>query len=215
MFALTAAHKTLPLPSFVKVTNLHSNQSIIVRVNDRGPFHDDRILDLSYGAAKKLGFHQYGVTDIKMDVIYVKDNGDITVGDDPTIYISQAGQLVAKPFEPITDVNLASAKYKTNPSDLSDTKAQQSQLANSSEQPEDKAKTGLFVQVLALQNEEKAKNLATGIANLLQVPTLTPKFDDIYKLHIGPLNNEQKAKKLIQELKKIGFDQAFTVEVLP
>jgi rare lipoprotein A len=55
MYAMTAAHKTLPLPSYVRVTNLKNNRSIVVKVNDRGPFHDNRLIDLSYTAAWKLG----------------------------------------------------------------------------------------------------------------------------------------------------------------
>ncbi|MCU7876012.1 MAG: septal ring lytic transglycosylase RlpA family protein [Candidatus Thiodiazotropha sp. (ex Lucinoma borealis)] len=55
MYAMTAAHKTLPLPSYVRVTNLKSNRSVVVKVNDRGPFHDNRLIDLSYTAAWKLG----------------------------------------------------------------------------------------------------------------------------------------------------------------
>lgn len=55
MYAMSAAHKHLPLPTYVKVANLENNRSIVVRVNDRGPFHDNRIIDLSYAAAKKLG----------------------------------------------------------------------------------------------------------------------------------------------------------------
>ena len=55
MYAFTAAHKTLPLPSFARVTNLANGQSVVVRVNDRGPFHEGRVIDLSYAAAVKLG----------------------------------------------------------------------------------------------------------------------------------------------------------------
>jgi rare lipoprotein A len=55
MYAMTAAHKSLPLPSYVRVTNLRNNRSVVVKVNDRGPFHDNRLIDLSYTAAWKLG----------------------------------------------------------------------------------------------------------------------------------------------------------------
>lgn len=55
MYAMTAAHKTLPLPSYVEVTNLNNGRKVIVKVNDRGPFHENRLIDLSYTAAKKLG----------------------------------------------------------------------------------------------------------------------------------------------------------------
>lgn len=55
MYAMTAAHKTLPLPTYVEVVNLENNRHVIVKVNDRGPFHENRIIDLSYAAASKLG----------------------------------------------------------------------------------------------------------------------------------------------------------------
>ncbi|KAA1163632.1 septal ring lytic transglycosylase RlpA family protein [Pseudoalteromonas fuliginea] len=69
MFAMTAAHKTLPLPSFVKVTNTANGKSVIVRVNDRGPFHDDRIIDLSYAAAYKLGYYTHGTARVKLEAV--------------------------------------------------------------------------------------------------------------------------------------------------
>ena len=79
---LTAAHKYLPLPTHVKVTNLENNRSIIVRVNDRGPFPSDRnptsgkrIIDLSAGAAKKLGFYQKGLARVKVETIELREEG--------------------------------------------------------------------------------------------------------------------------------------------
>jgi len=69
LYGMTAAHKTLPLPSYVRVTNLSNGKSAILRVNDRGPFHDDRIIDLSYGAAMKLGYADNGVARVQVEVI--------------------------------------------------------------------------------------------------------------------------------------------------
>lgn len=69
MFGMTAAHKTLPLPSYVKVTNLDNNQSAIVRVNDRGPFHNDRVIDLSYSAAHKIGMLQRGTARVQLELL--------------------------------------------------------------------------------------------------------------------------------------------------
>ena len=66
MYAFTAAHKTLPLPSFVRVTNLANGKSVVVRVNDRGPFHAGRIIDLSYAAATKLGFTRQGTARVEV-----------------------------------------------------------------------------------------------------------------------------------------------------
>ena len=69
MFAMTAAHKTLPLPTYVRVTNLDNQRQIVVKVNDRGPFHANRIIDLSYAAAKKLGITQKGTGLVEVDAI--------------------------------------------------------------------------------------------------------------------------------------------------
>jgi len=66
---LTAAHKYLPLPIFARVTNLSNRRNIIVRVNDRGPFVDGRIIDLSAGAAKKLGFYDQGTTRVLVETV--------------------------------------------------------------------------------------------------------------------------------------------------
>lgn len=69
MYAMTAAHKTLPLPSYARVTNLQNGRSVIVRVNDRGPFHGDRLIDLSWAAATKLGYGESGVGQVRIEGI--------------------------------------------------------------------------------------------------------------------------------------------------
>ncbi len=74
MYGLTAAHKTLPLNTIARVTNLDNNKSLILRINDRGPYVKGRILDCSYGAAKKLGFINNGTTKVKIEVIEWGDN---------------------------------------------------------------------------------------------------------------------------------------------
>jgi len=82
MYEVSAAHKSLPIPSFLKVTNLDNNRSIVVRVNDRGPFHGDRIIDLSYAAAVKLGYADRGTARVELEAIVVK-------GDAPRERIEQ------------------------------------------------------------------------------------------------------------------------------
>jgi len=69
MYAMTAAHKTLPIPSYVRVTNLNNQRSVVVRINDRGPFHSNRIIDLSYAAATKLGIVQTGTGYVEIEAI--------------------------------------------------------------------------------------------------------------------------------------------------
>lgn len=69
MFAMTAAHKSLPIPSYVRVTNVTNNRTVVVRVNDRGPFHPGRVIDLSYAAAKKLDIHTRGTGEVTVEYL--------------------------------------------------------------------------------------------------------------------------------------------------
>ena len=66
MYGVTAAHKTLTLGTVIRVTNLDNGKSLILRINDRGPYVDGRILDCSFGAAKKLGFHEQGTANVEI-----------------------------------------------------------------------------------------------------------------------------------------------------
>ncbi len=91
MYAMTAAHKTLPLPSYVRVTNLDNGRKVVVKVNDRGPFKEGRIIDLSYAAAVKLGIQQQGTGRVKVDAIVPEGShsvvGPIAVPDGKIMYV--------------------------------------------------------------------------------------------------------------------------------
>ncbi|MFT4561235.1 MAG: rare lipoprotein A [Gammaproteobacteria bacterium] len=84
MYQMTAAHKHLPLPTFVKVSNLENGRSTIVKVNDRGPFHDNRIIDLSYAAALKLGFVEKGTTFVAIEALATTEVPD-QIGPSKTV----------------------------------------------------------------------------------------------------------------------------------
>jgi len=71
LYQASAAHKTLPIPSYARVTNLNNGKSVVVRVNDRGPFHSDRLIDLSYGAAVKLGYMAQGTAPVEVAVVNI------------------------------------------------------------------------------------------------------------------------------------------------
>jgi rare lipoprotein A len=84
LYQPTAAHKTLPIPSYVRVTNLQNGRDVVVRVNDRGPFHPDRIIDLSYAAAVKLGYKDQGTARVRVEVVPIEgadDRRDASYGD--------------------------------------------------------------------------------------------------------------------------------------
>lgn len=87
MYAMTAAHKTLPLPTYVRVKNLGNGREAIVKVNDRGPFHPDRVIDLSYAAAVKLGLMPKGTAHVEIEALTVRESGKSQVAH----YYVQAG----------------------------------------------------------------------------------------------------------------------------
>ena len=74
----TAAHKTLPINSYALVTNLHNNRKVIVRINDRGPFSDKRLIDLSHAAAKEIGLISRGMGHVRIEALHVAKNGSLS-----------------------------------------------------------------------------------------------------------------------------------------
>ncbi len=99
MYQLTAAHKALPLPTFVRVTNLDNGKKVILRVNDRGPFHDDRVIDLSYKAAVKLGFADKGTAPVVVEAIDERNYPDRVEQEDAerTSFYLQVGAFSQRP----------------------------------------------------------------------------------------------------------------------
>ena len=81
MYAMTAAHKTLPIPVYAEVTNLENGRQVIVKINDRGPFHEDRIIDLSYAAAYRLDFHDQGTAPVRVRTIVPGEDDQPTVAE--------------------------------------------------------------------------------------------------------------------------------------
>jgi rare lipoprotein A len=95
LYQPSAAHKTLPIPSYARVTNLDNGKSIVVRVNDRGPFHSDRLIDLSYAAAVKLGYMETGTARVEVEVIDiagVEDRRDPVYGSYRYLQLGAFGQ---------------------------------------------------------------------------------------------------------------------------
>ena len=210
MFSMTAAHKTLPLPSFVKVTNLDNQKIAIVRVNDRGPFHPGRVIDLSYAAAKKLDVLSTGVANVKVEIVHIDEDGIMTVGAGAP----QQPEIPPSLAQPESNtVMVAQANTKTTMEDRVELESAAPPISSAlaSVMADNDKKSQIFVQVAAFSNAEKVSELSEGLARLYQVPTDAPLIDNIYRLRLGPLINEQKAEKLIQDLKSIGFDSAFQI----
>lgn len=185
MYDMTAAHKTLPLPSFVRVTNIESGRQTIVRVNDRGPFHDDRLIDLSWAAAKKLDVLKNGTAKVKIEVIHVDKDGLVTIGKGLN--------------EPENEPENAPALMANNAKD------------KKQEQPEEQNAT--FIQVATSSDSQKINELAKGLSYLFHMPTETPKSEKGYHLRLGPLAEGADVQNIIEELRNKGFMNAFKVNV--
>ena len=126
MYAFTAAHKTLPLPSYARVTNLDNGKSVVVKINDRGPFHSSRIIDLSYAAAVKLGYREKGVARVEVRALHPGDD-DVRLAarpqsTDATAMDQLVGQLpqapaMAAPLQPMQSPpqpQAAASSYRFN-----------------------------------------------------------------------------------------------------
>jgi len=100
MHALSAAHKTLPLPTLVRVTNLQNNRSVVVRVNDRGPFVKSRLIDLSYAAATALGYAKQGTTRVRVQVL-----GSTSIASSRHVKPSPSRATTVKSVKTATQIN--------------------------------------------------------------------------------------------------------------
>jgi len=107
MYAFTAAHKTLPMDTMVKVTNLNNGKSVIVRINDRGPFVKGRIIDLSYVAGKQIGLDKSGIAPVKLTVIGFKGKNYVNG------YMIQVGAFLRKKGAVITADKYKELGYNT------------------------------------------------------------------------------------------------------
>jgi len=165
MYAMSAAHKNLPLPTYLKVTNLTNNKSVIVRVNDRGPFHQKRIVDLSYSAAYKLDMLKTGTARVKITTI--------------TEFGKKTNSQIANQKVKIKYPNQASIQEKN------------------------------YIQVFATSKHELAKKTAITLAKQYSQTVNYPEENGIYRIQIGPIVNTSTRDKLLIELKKGSYPNAY------
>lgn len=197
MYAMSGAHKTLPLPSYVKVTNLKNGREAIVRVNDRGPFHAKRIIDLSYAAAMKLGMLSTGTTQVKLEVIHIDEAGMQTVGDG-----------LSEPPTPLKDDamlndNVQIAQVPRVPA-LGTVSAPP--IVTPAEIP---TQEKVFIQIAALSNDQRITKIGNALASLYQVPFVAPLEEGLYRLRLGPFTSEHEALGILNQLRKSGYSDAY------
>ena len=188
MYKMTAAHKSLPIPTYVKVTNLSNGRQVIVRVNDRGPFHKGRIIDLSYAAASKLGMLRNGVAHVEVEAI-----NPITWNASKVVAAS-ASQKKAFPLAP----------KKILPPSISSPPLVQNALT-----------PGRYLQVGAYSAEASARNVAhqlgTDFTHSAHVSNLDRASGRLYRVLLGPVMDQYEVDNMLEKLTQRGFIGAHLV----
>lgn len=201
MYAMTAAHTVLPIPSYVRVTNLANNKSVILRINDRGPFYPDRVIDLSYTAAYKLGVLGGGKAMVEVESI-LPDAGTpttATLAAAPAAEAPPANTAAASPLTPPSPP-VAVALPADNPPPATkpavEAVAQPAPAAPPTVAVTAEQK-GLFLQLGAFGSPENAQSYLARLRS--QVDWLAPVLhvytrDGLYRVHAGPYGSQTDAR---------------------
>lgn len=201
MFAMTAAHPTLAIPSYVRVTNPANGRSVVVRVTDRGPFHADRVIDLSYTAAYKLGYINSGSAPVEVEAI-IPDGTNVSYA-----------QVAPPPARPVPAGTPAPAPVEAPRPDLGATaQAELDQLEKNLSRAETPARGtvmgNLFVQLGAFANADNAESLRARLSRELDWLDRLGVFaaGGIHRVQAGPFASRSEADRVAEKIRgALGF----------
>jgi len=211
---ITAAHKTLPLPSYVEVTALDTGRTVLARVNDRGPFVADRIIDLSRGTARLLGVETRGVVRVRVRRVYPSEADKVALRSGrpagsretapPVQLASLRRELVAKPKPPLvqTPAPAAPGRLAGLEGIISAARAAEIDAPNA---PPTTARAW-FVQVAALADQGRAETLADGLNAIGR--TRVDLTGAVWRIRIGPYGDEASALAALARTRAGGYQEA-------
>lgn len=205
MYAMTAAHPTLPLPSYARVTNLSNNKSVIVRVNDRGPFLNDRVIDLSYTAAYKLGI----ISDGSAEVEVVSLNPDVSINTIAANSVQSQPLESSTPVVPATATATDAASPAAAPAAVAVPVAAAAVAAPASAPLASKS-NAVYLQLGAFSSQAGAEAYRDKMSKLLggtgkQLMVTTNK-DGLLRVNIGPYANLGEARSSAEGMEAdLGF----------
>jgi rare lipoprotein A len=212
MFAMTAAHKTLPIPCYARVTNLSNGRNIVVRINDRGPFVANRIIDLSYTAAAKLDMIRNGTAFVDVEVLSPASPQSGTALPVTTQAASAASVGVSSVPAVTEPAGAAAAAPGPSPNATTPAPTAAGEAALPAMPPPAPVAAGHFyIQVGAFSQADNAQRMAKKLrdAGLEHVFTLAPAADQsLQRVRIGPIASVQQFDALIVRLTALGFPGA-------
>jgi rare lipoprotein A len=189
MYAMTAAHPTLPLPSYARVTSVATGRSVIVRVNDRGPFLHGRIIDLSYAAAHKVGVAAKGSGEVVVEAILPPDAGTL-VALAPLPPVGTASPVAGAPA---TAAGTGTIAPLSSPTGVAPGVGAPTPMPISAD-----AGGGYDVQLGAFQNFANAQNFLSHVQAQLAGALVEPKVREVrglYRIYVGPYADRDSAKR--------------------
>jgi rare lipoprotein A len=205
MFAMTAAHKTLPLPCYARVTNLSNGHSVVVRINDRGPFVSNRIIDLSYSAARKLDMIRNGTAFVQVEVL--TPAAPSVPADLPvSVPALSASVIGASSAPPITTAPAPNEAPAASPAGVAPTTPP---VAGSA--PPAVPGSTFFIQVGAYAKAENARSVARSLraGGIDRVITLASSgAQPLQRVRVGPIASVQQFDALIARLATLGYPNA-------
>jgi len=195
---LTAAHPTMPLPSYARVTNLANGRSVVVRVNDRGPFVGTRIMDLSRAAARRLDYLRKGKTKVKVEYL-----GPAPLGDDRT-RLARLNRINAS--HPSRQTMIAAVKGDVSPP----VRVADSAPRQTIRPAADAAATGYFVQVASYADPENARAARAELSTIgpVQVSPVDVADARYWRVRLGPLASRADAESLLGQVAERGHEDA-------
>ncbi len=200
MFAMTAAHPTLAIPSYVRVTNVSNGKSVVVRVNDRGPFHADRSIDLSYAAAHRLGYVSNGSTLVEIEPL-------LPTGSSSPIY-AQAKPPVL-PVKPDSD-RVERDSYEALMSQLA---ADDVAVQKPAEAAAANVAKGVYLQLGAFSSADNAESLRAHLSRELDWLTEGVHIQvggGIHRVHLGPYVSRSDAEMVAEKIRlALGYKPTF------
>lgn len=240
-WSVSAAHKTLPLPSVVRVTNLENGRSLVVRVNDRGPFVSNRIIDMSHRAAQLLGFDSQGTARVRVQLLPQESkvlaqrakgervqlaSNESPIQSDGVASSPVARQELPTPL-PSPPVQIAAPPAQFSPVEtvlVSEAPVTQSALPAAPPQTPTEAHVGdvvqvpvsptrMYIQAGAFANKNNADRVKSRLSAIGDV-TVTPipvNGRELFRVRLGPIENVSDADRLLAQVVRAGFGTARTV----